>query len=271
MAKADVQDFLLNEVRNYFPGHYGEKYSLNNIAIAQGFKGNVKWDGNYSVTVNGDYGEEFHQIVYWRNNIPLFHGQAIEFWLEYQKDENVEIEFSVKQFVKGNLYEIQQQKIYSEKELSDIIVFECAQLEGSVFASLQAKGSGQLKVIALHDRYSRRGHGHFIPGGERKVTSDREELVYYFNPGDRKPPLNVFFSGYKIKQGFEGYNLMSKMGSPFLLIAEPRLEGGSFYMGTEEYETMIVDVIRQYMAELGFSGEQVIMAGLSMGTFGAMY
>lgn len=271
LDKADVQDFLLKEVRNYFSGHYGEKYNLNNIAIAQGFDGNVKWDGNHSVIVNGDYGEEFNQIIYWRSNIPLFHGQAIEFWLEYQKDKSVEIEFSVTQFVRGNLDAIQQKKIYTESDLKDVVVFECAKAEGTIFVSLQAKGCGELKVIALHDRYSRRGHGYFIPGGERYVTSDREEMFCYFEPGDRKPPLNVYFSGYKMKQGFEGYNLMRKMGSPFLLIAEPRLEGGSFYMGTEEYEAMIVLAIRKYMDELNFSGEQVVMAGVSMGTFGAMY
>jgi accessory secretory protein Asp2 len=33
----------------------------------------------------------------------------------------------------------------------------------------------------------------------------------------------------------------------------------------------MVEVIRKYMDELGFTGEQVIMSGLSMGTFGALY
>lgn len=271
LAKADVQDFLLSEVRNYFPGHYGEKFILNNLSIAQGFKGNVKWNGNYSVTVNGDFGEEFSQIIYWRNNFPVFAGQAIELWLEYQKTPGVEIALSVIQFVQGSLSEIQQKWMFSESELDEIVVLDNQLGRGPIFISLLAKGCGELKVVALHDRYSRRGHGCFIPGGERYVTSDREEMFCYFDPGDRKPPMNVYFSGYKTKQGFEGYNLMCKMGSPFLLIAEPRLEGGSFYMGTEEYEAMIESVIRKYMAELGFSGEQVIMAGLSMGTFGAMY
>ena len=65
--------------------------------------------------------------------------------------------------------------------------------------------------------------------------------------------------------------MMEGMGAPYLLVAEPRLEGGSFYMGSREYEQMMVDVIRRYMEELGFSSDQVIMAGLSMGTYGAMY
>ena len=75
-----------------------------------------------------------------------------------------------------------------------------------------------------------------MPGGERFLTSRREEIFCYFDPGNRKPPLNVYFSGYKTREGFEGYNLMRGMGGPFLLISDSRLEGGAFYTGSEEYE-----------------------------------
>ena len=110
-----------------------------------------------------------------------------------------------------------------------------------------------------------------LPGGERYVTSNREEAFCYFDPGDLKPPLNVYFSGYKTLEGFEGYFMVKALGCPFLLIAEPRLEGGSFYMGSEEYEQIYVDMIRGHMEELGFTPDQVILSGLSMGTFGALY
>lgn len=271
IAEADIQRFLLEEVRNYFPKHYGEKFKLNNLSIAQGFSGKVNWDGNYRVTVQGDYGEELNQIAFWRNNIPVAQGEAIELWLEYRKDPGVEIALSVTQFVRGSLCNVQQKWLFSEAELDDLVLLDNQMAAGPVFVSLLAKGSGTLEIIALHDRHSRRGHGIFIPGGERYVASNREEVFCYFDPGDMKPPLNVYFSGYKTMQGFEGYYLMRKMGCPFLLIAEPRLEGGSFYMGSDEYEKLIVDIIRKYMAELGFSEEQVILAGLSMGTYGALY
>lgn len=103
------------------------------------------------------------------------------------------------------------------------------------------------------------------------VTSEREEAFYYFDPGNLKPPLNVYFSGYKTQQGFEGYYMMRKMGHPFLLISEARLEGGCFYIGSEEYEDMIEQIIRKCMGSLGFKGSEVILSGLSMGTFGALY
>ena len=271
IAIAEIQPFLQNEIRNYFPEHYGEKFQFKNLSIAQGFSGKVKWDGNYCVTLQGDFGEEIKQIAFWRNNIPVFKGQAIDFWLEYQKDPDVTIALSITQFVQGSLSDIQQKWTFTEEELEQVVQIDNQLADGPVFASLLAKGNGSLRIIALHDRYSRRGHGHFLPGGERYVTSSREEVFCYFDPGDRKPPLNVYFSGYKTKQGFEGYNLMRKMDAPFLLISEPRLEGGSFYMGTQEYEDLIRNAIQKYMKELGFSGEQVLLAGMSMGTYGALY
>lgn len=271
LPQMEVQNFLNKEIRNYFPKPYGEKFNFNNMAIAQGFKGSVSWDGHYGVTVEGDFGPELSQIVFWRNNIPIFQGQGIDLWLEYEKDPSVEIKLVVTQFRSGSISGIQQTWEFSEEEMQDIVVVDNQLPTGPVFVSLQAKGVGKLTIIALHDRYSRRGHGLFLPGGKRHVTSKREEIFYYFDPGDLKPPLNVYFSGYKTMQGFEGYYMMKKMGCPFLLIAEPRLTGGAFYMGSAEYENAIVDIIMNTMEELGFSREDVILSGLSMGTYGALY
>lgn len=271
IKRNEIQYFLLHEVRNYFPEPYGEKFNLKNLSIAQGFAGSVKWNGNYSVTVQGDFGKELTQIAFWRNNIPITQGEALELWLEYEKDAQVEIALTVTKFRRGSVSGIQQEWIFSEKELDDVVILDSDLETGPAFFSLQAKGNGTLKIIALHDRLSRRGHGTFLPGGQRYVASNREEVFYYFDPGDLKPPLNVYFSGYKTREGFEGYYMMRKMGCPFLLIAEPRLSGGSFYMGNEEYESGIAAILQKHMKELGFTNEQVILSGLSMGTFGALY
>lgn len=271
IACTDIQNFLFSETRNYFPASYGEKFEFRNFSVAQNIACSVSWDGNYGVEFSGDIGDELTQIGFWRNNIPVFEGQAIELWLEYKKDPGVEIALSVTQFISGSLSDVQQKWEFSEKELDDIVLLDNQMAQGVIFVSLLARGKGKLKIIALHDRYSRRGKGCFVPGGERYVTKDREEVFAYFDPGDLKPPLNVYFSGYKTRQGFEGYNMMRNMGCPFLLISEARLEGGGFYMGSREYEEMIEGVIRKYMEELGFSRDQVIMSGLSMGTYGALY
>lgn len=271
LAKDRIQEFLTGEVRNFFPKPYGEKFSFHNFAVSQEFSGKVTWSGNYKVTLTGDLGSHMHQAAYWRNTIPVFSGQAIDLWLEYKKSPEIQIAMKITQFRAGSLAEIQQIWEFSEEDMKEPVTIDNQKQDGSIFVSIYACGQGSLEIIGLHDRYSRRGQGYFLPGGERAVTSDREEVFFYFDPGDRKPPLNVYFSGYKTMEGFEGYYLMRKLGSPFLLISEARLEGGCFYMGSAEYEKKIVAVLQKYREELGFTQDQVILSGLSMGTFGAMY
>lgn len=271
LSAVDIQKFIDCEVKKYFPKPYGEKFSPKSIGIAQGFRGSVKWFGQFSVTLNGDYGSEFNQIAFWRGNIPIEAGQAIEFWLEYNKDPGIEILLSIRQFVSGSLCDVCDSWEFSEEDLKEPVVIEGKTGAGNIFCSLMAKGSGRLDIIALHDRISRWDQGVFMVGGERFVTSDREEIFAYFDPGDMKPPLSVYFSGYKTMEGFEGYYMMKKMGCPFLLIAEQRFEGGGFYLGTEEYEKLMVSVIQKYLNRLGFYSDQLILSGISMGSIGSMY
>lgn len=269
--RSNLQRFLTEESRYYFPRPYGEKFKLKDLAIAQGFGGQVKWNGNYSVELEDDFGEEFRQVAYWRFNNPLPQGEMADFWIEYEKDPSVQIIFEFTIFATGTASIILEQRELREEDLEQVVHVESTRGNGSLFVSVRAKGKGKIELIALHKRISRGSHGYFLPGGERYVSSKREEAFCYFEPADLRPPLNVYFAGYKTLQGFEGYYMMKGLGCPFLLISEPRLEGGSFYMGSDEYEQMFVDAIRKPMEELGFTSDQVILSGLSMGTFGAMY
>ena len=115
------------------------------------------------------------------------------------------------------------------------------------------------------------GLGQFILGGQRYADEKRQEIIHYFNPGDMKPPLNVYFSGFRGAEGFEGFYMMKSLKSPFLLIGDPRLEGGSFYIGTDSLEEKVEEVIQDALNYLEFDSSQLILSGLSMGTFGALY
>ena len=269
IAVKNIQTFLLQEAKYYYPKPQGEKLDLKYWTIAQGFSGKVMWDEN-SVTLEGEYGEELGQVAFWRYNVYLPQGQMLDFWLEYSKDPSVSVSLEITQFVEGSLAEIAEHWKFDETESAQVIQVESKQ-GGQAFVSICARGSGTLRIIALHKRNSRGSHGYFLPGGERYVTSDREELFCYFDPRDMKPPLNVFFSGWEIPERFQGYNLNRKLGCPFLLLKEHRLRGGSFYVGSKEYEAMVLSVIRNYMRELGFSSNQVILSGLSMGAYASMY
>ena len=266
-----MQEFINEDIHLFYSNTYGEKYDPHSLSISQSFKGSVFWNGFSGVELDGDYGNDFYQVAYWRGNIPVFKDQSIDFWLEYEKDDSVSIQLKIEQFQSGSLSTLQNRWIFSEEDLESVVSITNKKMDGPVFVSLLAKGKGKLKIVGLHDRHSRKEYGSFLPGGIRKVTSKREEVFMYFDPGDMKPPLNVYFSGYKTQEGFEGFYMMRNMGAPFLLISESRLEGGAFYLGDKEYEDYIVSGIQNCLNQLGFDRSQLILSGLSMGTFGALY
>ena len=274
ISAEELRVLLEKDLPDYFAGSYGEKIPPQEMALALGFQGSVFWEGYEGLHLRGDFGSELLQIVSWRINTPIESGQALEYWLEYKKDASVEIrlEIAVLMYGYGTIPEISKVWSFSEKDMEDMIYIENPEKRtGRTFVSLKARGQGELTIGALHSHYSRRGRGCFLPGGQRRVTSEREEVFYYFDPGDLTPPLNVYFSGYKTKEGFEGYGIMKNLGHPFLLITDTRLEGGAAYMGSEEYERTLEQIIRDRMQELGFQNTEVILSGISMGSFGALY
>lgn len=270
LKSVDLPHFLQEDALWFFPQSYGEKFQMENLAVSHSFSGEIYWHGNYALQLSGEFGERLSQVAFWRNQIPVETGQTLDLWLEYHATPGVEISLQGVLLAPGQLCHVLQTWEFSQKDMEHIMHIR-AEKKGHLFVSIQAKGKECLDIVALHDRYSRGKYGYFIPGCERYVTSQREEIFCYFNPGDLKPPLCVYFSGYKTRQGFEGYHMLRGMGVPFLLIAEARLEGGSFYIGSEEYERLMVHVIQRHMDLMGFSKDEVILSGVSMGYTGALY
>lgn len=110
-----LQTFIDKDIQLFYSYTYGEKFVPQTLSISQSFKGSVFWDGFSGVELDGDYGDDFYQIAYWRYNIPLFKGQTLDLWLEYEKDESVSIELKIEQFEGGSLSSLQNRWIYSEK------------------------------------------------------------------------------------------------------------------------------------------------------------
>ena len=83
--------------------------------------------------------------------------------------------------------------------------------------------------------------------------------------------MAVYFAGFRPAEGFEGYFMMKNLGCPFILFSDPRLEGGAFYLGTDELEGKVKETIAHYLDYLGFERQDLILSGLSMGTFPSLY
>ena len=254
-----------------FPGQYGDRVSPIKAIVHPHFQGEYKYEGNKSLVLEGDFGTSFKPIVTWTQSLVSDKDMVNELWPEYSFEGDVEIEYT---FRLTPVWSSEFPDItlrYEHKDLTAPIQLPMWSEKANVSVSLKAKGKGKLCIGSIHKRWSRLEMGQFIMGGQRFADAKRDEFIHYFNPGDMKPPLNVYFSGYRPGEGFEGYFMMNKMNAPFILIGDPRLEGGSFYLGSETFEKGVLDVIRNALEFLGFKHNELILSGLSMGSFGALY
>lgn len=257
--------------RYFFPGQMGAKLHVHNCMVSASFEGEHTLLGEHRLRLSGDFSNFEHDcpVLTWQYNIFMF-GRTKKLWLEFEHSETINLTMIITGIRQGTS-QVMGHWQFNEKELRQGFEIPYEQGLGYLNISLVVEGKGELQVGPLHYRDSRSHYGEYILGGQKISDDQNEELYYYFHPGDLKPPLNVYFSGYRPAEGFEGFYMMKKMGTPFLLITDPRLEGGSFYLGSERLEEALQDVIKTYLDKLGFSQQELILSGLSMGTFGALY
>ena len=226
-------------------------------------------DGHLSLTVDAN---EWTNLGSYQQNIYIDPQRLFKFSLEYNRQTNVKVRLRV--IVQpgagdGNpkdQYLLDFSRNNEERELP--IGLEDSPRFANV--SVEVLGKGELTLGVLHARWSRRDYGEFLTGGKRlfdPVTG--EDIAYYFNPGDLRPPLHVYFSGARRLEGFEAYPLFRRNHTPALLFTDPRLAVGQFYTGTA-IESQIKATIIATLKKLGFNRQQLVMNGISMGTYPAI-
>lgn len=269
----DAYPDIINWVEDrLYDGQQGTKLDVSTIEINPRYKGEIKYDGFNNVTLDDDYGDVFKPLVTFKWQMYIDHNRTLQLWPEYVKDDGVELRLIIYEIYPGNDHSVDRRLVFDEEQLKHQILIENTIGGGLLNAVIEVKGKGRLTIGQFHYRWSRLGLGEFFPGGERLVDKNqRQELDFYFNPGDMKPPLNVYFSGWRSAEGFEAFYMMRSFGAPFILIADPRLAGGQFYMSSEYLENLVVEKIQEKLAWLGFTNDQLNLSGISMGTMGALY
>lgn len=262
---------VIKEVKhNFFSGQMGSKLPTSTIRVLPYFLGEKEVFGESYLVLKGDYNQLKNKpLLTWQYNIGLY-GRSKKIWLEFEAESSLVFKMVLLKIRLGSS-EVIERCVYTQEEVKAGIEVPYEDNLGYLSISLEVKGQGELKVGPLHFRDTRQTYGEFLLGGKKIVDDNNQEIFYYFNPADLKPPLNVYFSGYRSAEGFEGFFMMKELGAPFLLITDPRLEGGAFYMGSLTLEKELAQVIQKHLDILGFTKEQLILSGLSMGTFGALY
>lgn len=256
----------------FFARQNGLKLGNTDFKIDESFTGEATQIGTTYTRFKASFGDDYRPLAQWR--MAYWDSKDIEMEaLPEQRvlEGNVQLQYHV--CILDGLTEVKAEYVFDGDDVFQPQHFETGPDDINVYVNVWAKGTGTVNIGSVHIRQSRGGFGDLMVGG--KHISDPENLngqiLYLFNAGDMKPPLNVYFSGYRETQGYEGFFMMQKMNSPFLLIADTRFEGGGFYIGSEKLEDAIVQVIEQSLQRLNFKHDQLILSGLSMGTFGALY
>lgn len=262
-----VIDFL---PRRYFFGQSGIRYSplalmplMDRIQSYQ-----VLDSGHIMMTI--DSGGKWSNIGTYKNGFFLDPNRIIKLWLTYQASG---LAVRLRVFI---------QPANGDGDPKDSFILDASSMEElplpikvkneSRYANvnLEVKGKGTLKLGILHSRWGREGAGEFFAGGKRIVDQQtREDIAYFFSPGDLRPPLNVYFAGARSLEGFEAYPMFRYTKAPALLFTDMRLDIGQFYTG-KYFEEKIKTVILDHLKRLGFDRSQLTMNGISMGTHGAM-
>lgn len=264
-------DYFINQLsKGLFEGQYGAKLSPVDLQVSQQFDGEVTFDGSNFLRCKGHFGDHFNSLVTHPYNIQYDNDKFLDIFFEFSASKAAEIKINLCLIPSGSTDTIAEEWIIEGDQLKQPYTIS-SDISGVLSIQVLAKGEGEIEFGPLHYRWSRNGLGEFLLGGERYSDEEMNEFMYYFDPVDFKPPLCVYFSGFRSAEGFEGYWMMKSMKTPFLLICDPRLEGGSFYIGSDSYESKIISVINEKLDFLGFSPDQLILSGLSMGTYGAVY
>lgn len=269
-SNMDTLSTYINDT--YFSGQDGSRIRYEQIEISSTVTEHSSLYGRGEIAIKNIKFINLTQVIRVRMTMALPPNMNMELYPEVGFEGEGQIVFKI------TILNEQGSKVMKSYELSDIsegLQFRTEEVSTIMFVSIFLKGEvTSFKLRNIHIRRIRPNHGTYMVNSKLITDNDSNgQIAIYFDSGDRKPPLNVYFSGWRTAEGFEGGGMMTNIGkgSPYLLIADERLEGGAFYVGNSVFEKKVINEIRTYMKILHFSNEQLILSGISMGTTAALY
>lgn len=258
--------------RDWFPGQDSFKLNHASLRVMDSFDGRINRFGRYRLQLTGNFGPQLRPVAIWETQ-----GYA---------GRNCDLTFQAECSTSPDVTVLYQLTLINEQSPTPLrtLTFDPAEyplgktlhLDDTDFyytLSVLAMGNGQLDIGLVHVSRSREEYGRLFPGGHQSHVPDsfNDNFYYYFDAGDMKPPLNVYFSGFNMTDHFEGNFMMESLGAPFLLVSDPRLNGGGFYLGSPDFEANLLHVIQSTLDRLGFAPDDLILSGISEGTTATLY
>ncbi|MFD1124042.1 accessory Sec system protein Asp2 [Lentilactobacillus raoultii] len=267
-------DFINNVL---FSGQYGDLLDFNDIAVLPKFQSHMEQFGTGELQLKNLQLDQLTQVINWRMTLSLAKNTRLAFWPEFELLGQARVVFKLYLLDQFSGKILMAHRVGSEKLLTHPFILDVPADGCNLFVTALLKGSVEkFSVRNLYLRRDRYGFGGAMVGSKMITDSAHcgGQLGVYFNAGNLKPPLNVYFGGWRTAVGFEGAGIMSRVGdgsAPYLLLSDERLEGGAFYIGDDALEQQIVVTIKKYLKVLNFSNTDLVLSGISMGSTAALY
>lgn len=260
--------------QTFYSGQLGFKFIFDNIRFEPYFKGKIEQNGhNYIKFIDKDI-KEYQKVANWGGPLVVAGDTLWEIRTEFKRQNettNIRLDVSM---IDPQTNEIYYTHGYENDELNHLLPLKISNHGAYIFIEISIKGSDiDLDVGQISLRQARDGRGTLLIGEKEMVDDEamNEQLYYYFDPGDLKPPLVVYFSGFRFSLGVEGVFMLRELKAPSLIFGEQRVLGGAFYVGGKKFEKEIIRIIQATLKKLGFTSDQLILSGLSMGTYASLY
>lgn len=268
------QELIDNLLSHFFDGQSGIRYAPTQLMITNKAINEFEYLDSGHLKIILDTKDEWVNVGTYKHNFYIDPNRIFKIWLSL-RTLNIKIRLRIYPALTGGDGKVTDFEILNidPKQSKEYMLKLAADKNiRTACVNVEAKGNGAFILGVLHWRWSRGGNGSFIPGGKRIVDQiNHDDIAYYLNPGDLKPPLNVYFSGARALEGFEAYPLFRKMHAPSLLFTDMRLNVGEFYDdASQSLGKKIKEVINESLKKIGFTKDQLLMNGISMGTYPAL-
>ena len=235
---------------------------IDRVIIRESFAGFYQWKGHDCIRLNGWFGNDFLPLLTWKKGIPLKQNSVQEFWPVYQQDETVEVRYCLSFYSRAEHRIIRKEKIENP---TAAILLEADHAD-EVSVSMEARGEGILSVGEMIVR---------VIEDEKivwyRADSNREIMRGELKVNDKKNPLIVIFSDLTLPLGQEWQKYIVSTGVSILLIEDNRLRDGLFFLGSQELESSVLDMIQKAMDRLALSKDHLVLTGISAGATAAIY
>ena len=237
---------------------------VGRVIIRESFAGFFQWRGRDQIWLSGWFGREFLPLVTWKKGISLKKEKDQELWPVYNREKSVEVRYCLSYYNRTENRIVRQEQI--KNPLTAIKLKESRADEVSV--AIEARGEGWLSVGELVDRVVENGKNIWY-----LADSNRELMKGEFRKGtgDSSYPLIVLFSDTTLPLGKEWEKMVCNTRNPVLLLQDERLREGLFFIGSQELENSVVNLIQERADKLSLKMEQIIFTGISAGATAALY